>query len=105
VCGIGGSYAGRTLPGDLTLALEVGPSEAEYGTTVGGGPVVGYSGAQCVYDKGVADQMMGVATELDLSPQGRGAWRVCVGRVACEGDGRVAAGGAVVPADAEHAWL
>jgi putative aminopeptidase FrvX len=67
--GIGGSYASRTLPGDLTLALEVGPTEAEYGTTVGGGPIVGYSDAQCVYDKGVADQLMSVATELDLSPQ------------------------------------
>jgi putative aminopeptidase FrvX len=67
--GIGGSYAGRTLPGDLTLALEVGPTEAEYGTTVGGGPIVGYSDAQCVYDKNVADQLMSVATELGLQPQ------------------------------------
>ena len=67
--GIGGSYASRTLPGELTLALEVGPTEAEYGTTVGGGPIVGYSDAQCVYDKDVADQLMSVATELDLSPQ------------------------------------
>ena len=67
--GIGGSYASRTLPGDLTLALEVGPPEAEYGTTVGGGPIVGCSDAQCVYGKGVADQLMSVATELDLSPQ------------------------------------
>jgi len=67
--GIGGSYACRTLPGELTLALEVGPTEAEYGTAVGGGPIVGYSDAQCVYDKAVADQLMSVATELDLSPQ------------------------------------
>ena len=67
--GIGGSYASRTLPGELTLALEVGPTEAEYGTAVGGGPIVGYSDAQCVYDKAVADQLMSVATELDLSPQ------------------------------------
>jgi putative aminopeptidase FrvX len=67
--GIGGSYASRNLPGDLTLALEVGPTAAEYGTTVGGGPIVGYSDAQCVYDKDVADQLMSVATELDLAPQ------------------------------------
>jgi putative aminopeptidase FrvX len=67
--GIGGSYASRTLPGDVTLALEVGPAEAEYGTTVGGGPIVGYSDAQCVYDKGIADQLVSVATELDLRPQ------------------------------------
>lgn len=67
--GIGGSYASRTLPGNLTLALEVGPTEAEYGTTVGGGPVIGYSDAQCVYDKDVADQLISIATELGLSPQ------------------------------------
>jgi len=67
--GIGGSYASRSLPGDLTLALEVGPAEAEYGTTVGGGPIVGYSDAQCVYDKEIADQLMSVATELELTPQ------------------------------------
>jgi putative aminopeptidase FrvX len=67
--GIGGSYASRVLPGDLTLALEVGPTEAEYGTTVGGGPIVGYSDAQCIYDKDVADQLMSAATELGLAPQ------------------------------------
>jgi putative aminopeptidase FrvX len=67
--GIGGSYASKHLPGDVTLALEVGPAEAEYGTTVGGGLIVGYSDAQCVYDKDIADQLMSVATELDLTPQ------------------------------------
>ena len=67
--GIGGSYASRTLPGDLTLALEVGPAEAEYGTTVAGGPIVGYSDAQCVYDKDVADRLIDIATKLGLSPQ------------------------------------
>ncbi len=67
--GIGGSYGSRTLPGDLTLALEVGPTEAEYGTTVGGGPIVGYSDAQCVYDKDVADELFSVATDLGLAPQ------------------------------------
>jgi len=69
VGGIGGSHASRALPGNLTLALEVGPTEAEYATTVGGGPIVGYSDAQCVYDKNVADQLMDVATELGLAPQ------------------------------------
>ncbi|HET7668518.1 MAG TPA: M20/M25/M40 family metallo-hydrolase [Mycobacterium sp.] len=67
--GIGGSHASRALPGELTLALEVGPTEAEYGTTVGGGPIVGYSDAMCVYDKDVADQLMDVATGLGLHPQ------------------------------------
>ncbi|MGE2690484.1 M42 family metallopeptidase [Mycolicibacterium pulveris] len=67
--GVGGSWASRTLPGDLTLALEVGPTEAEYSTTVSGGPIVGYSDAQCVYDKDVADTLMGVGLDLGLQPQ------------------------------------
>jgi putative aminopeptidase FrvX len=67
--GVGGSYASRELPGDLTIALEVGPTESEYGTTIGGGPIVAYSDAQCVYDKNVADQLMKIASKLGLSPQ------------------------------------
>jgi putative aminopeptidase FrvX len=67
--GVGGSYASRNLPGDLTVALEVGPTEAEYGTAVAGGPIVGYSDALCIYDKDVADRLMAIARELDSSPQ------------------------------------
>jgi putative aminopeptidase FrvX len=67
--GVGGSYASRTLPGDLTLAVEVGPTEQEYGTTVGGGPIVAYSDAQGVYDKAVADRLLAIATEFDMAPQ------------------------------------
>lgn len=67
--GVGGSYASRTLPGELTLAVEVGPTEAEYGTTCNGGPIIAYSDAQCVYDKDVADALMAIATQQGLSPQ------------------------------------
>lgn len=67
--GVGGTYASRHLPGELTIAVEVGPTEAEYGTTVGGGPIVAYSDALCVYDKEVADALMDVASKLGLSPQ------------------------------------
>ncbi|OBI83245.1 M42 family metallopeptidase [Mycobacterium asiaticum] len=69
VGGIGGSYASATLPGTLTLALEVGPTEQEYSTSVAGGPIVGYSDAQCVYDKGVADRLMKIARDRGLAPQ------------------------------------
>ena len=67
--GVGGSYASATLPGTLTLALEVGPTEREYDTSVTGGPIVGYSDALCVYDKEVADRLMRIATERGLAPQ------------------------------------
>lgn len=67
--GVGGSYASATLPGTLTMALEVGPTEQEYATSVAGGPIVGYSDALCVYDKDVADQLMKIATDRGLEPQ------------------------------------
>ncbi|WP_156686532.1 M20/M25/M40 family metallo-hydrolase [Mycobacterium sp. Marseille-P9652] len=67
--GVGGTYASATLPGSLTLALEVGPTEQEYATTVSGGPIVGYSDALCIYDKDVADRLMQIATDRGLSPQ------------------------------------
>lgn len=67
--GVGGAYASRTLPGDVTLAVEVGPTEAEYGTTCAGGPIIGYSDALCVYDKAIADRLMDIASALDLHPQ------------------------------------
>ncbi len=67
--GIGGTYASRTLPGEITLALEVGPpTEQEYSTSVTGGPIVGYSDQQSIYDKSVADRLMDIATELGFSP-------------------------------------
>lgn len=67
--GVGGSYASASLPGRLTLALEVGPTEEEYGTSVTGGPIVGYSDALCVYDKEVADRLMRIAADRGLAPQ------------------------------------
>lgn len=67
--GVGGTYASRTLPGDLTVALEVGPTESEYATTCSGGPIVAYSDAECVYDKTIADSLMTVAAECGHSPQ------------------------------------
>ncbi|GFG50509.1 peptidase M42 [Mycolicibacterium agri] len=69
VGGIGGAYAARTLPGDLILALEVGPTEGEYETSVSGGPIVAYSDAMCIYDKPVADRLMDIGEKLGLSPQ------------------------------------
>jgi putative aminopeptidase FrvX len=67
--GVGGSYASAALPGTLTLALEVGPTEQEYATTVTGGPIVGYSDASCVYDKDIADRLITIANDRGLAPR------------------------------------
>ena len=53
----------------MTLALEVGPTEEEYATTVGGGPIVAYGDAESVYDKKIADQLIRIAEKLGMSPQ------------------------------------
>ena len=65
----GGVYAARTLPDGITVAVEVGPTEQEYGTSVHGGPIVAYSDALTVYDKTLADRLMDAAKRQSLSPQ------------------------------------
>ncbi|MGR7024309.1 hypothetical protein [Geodermatophilus sp. URMC 62] len=67
--GIGALHASRTLPGDLTLALDVGPAEAEYQVTVDGGPVVAYADDAVVHDREVADALVDIGRELGLDPQ------------------------------------
>ena len=67
--GIGATYASRTLPGDITLALDIGPAEPEYAVEVDGGPVVVYADDSAVYDKTVADHLLALGRELGLEPQ------------------------------------
>ncbi|WP_395308634.1 M20/M25/M40 family metallo-hydrolase [Mycobacterium sp. AMU20-3851] len=65
----GGTYASRTLPAGITLAVEVGPTEAEYGTSVHGGPIVAYSDAMTIYDKTIADRLMDIVEQQGLTAQ------------------------------------
>ncbi len=67
--GIGAAYASRTLPGDVTLALDVGPAEAEYDVPADSGPVIAYADDAVVYDKGIADRLLAVGRELGLDPR------------------------------------
>ncbi|WP_432498921.1 M20/M25/M40 family metallo-hydrolase [Kineococcus auxinigenes] len=66
--GVGASYASRTLPGEVTLALEVGPAEPEYGTVVDSGPIVVYADAGAVYDTTTADHLLRLGQRLGLAP-------------------------------------
>ncbi len=67
--GIGATYAGRTLPGDLTVALDVGPAEAEHQVSLGGGPGVASADDAVVHDRAVADALVDVGRELGPDPQ------------------------------------
>lgn len=66
--GVGATYAARTLPGDITLALDVGPAEAEYAVPLDSGPVVAYADDAVVYDKPLADHLLALGRELGLAP-------------------------------------
>jgi len=65
----GAAYAARTLPGDTTLALDVGPATAEYGIQLGPAPVVVYGDRVGLYDKGVSDRLLACGRALGLDPQ------------------------------------
>ncbi len=67
--GIGATYASRTLPGDVTLALDVAPTEAEYQTTASADPVIAYGDSAVLYDKPIADRLVALGQELGMSPQ------------------------------------
>jgi putative aminopeptidase FrvX len=66
--GIGAGFASRTLPGDVTLALDVGPAEAEFRVDIGDGPVVAYADDAVVYDKAIADRLLALGTEIGVDP-------------------------------------
>jgi putative aminopeptidase FrvX len=67
--GVGATYASRVLPGDVTLAIDVAPTEPEYQTTVSEHPVVAYADTAALYDKAIADRLVAVGRELGLVPQ------------------------------------
>jgi putative aminopeptidase FrvX len=67
--GIGASYASRTLPGDVTLALDVGPAEAEYQVDVDSGPVIAYADDLVVYDTAISEHLLALGRELELNPR------------------------------------
>ncbi|MGZ4642309.1 MAG: M42 family metallopeptidase [Blastococcus sp.] len=67
--GLGAAHASRTLPGDITLALDIGPVEAEYQVPADSGPVIAYADDAVVYDKQLSDHLMALGRELDLAPR------------------------------------
>ncbi|RBY97037.1 peptidase M42 [Blastococcus sp. TF02-8] len=67
--GIGATWASRALPGDITLALDVGPAEAEYQVGADSGPVIAYADDAVVYDKAISDHLLALGRELGLSPR------------------------------------
>lgn len=65
----GASYAARTLPGALTLAIDVGPVAKEYQTTLSPSPIIVYQDGVALYHKPTADHLMKWGHTLKLNPQ------------------------------------
>lgn len=67
----GGSsaYASRTLPGDVSLAVDVGPVDKEYGTELNDQPIVVYRDGRTVYTKALCDRLLQLGREMGLAPQ------------------------------------
>jgi putative aminopeptidase FrvX len=67
--GVGAAYAARTLPGDITVAVEVGPVAAEYGTAFCDDPIIGYGDTRSLYSRSLADALRAHARRLGQHPQ------------------------------------
>lgn len=65
----GAMYASRTLPGDIALALDVGPAAKEYNIDLTPEPIVVYGDASGLYDKAVSDRLLACGRTLGMSPQ------------------------------------
>ena len=65
----GASYAARTLPGEITLAIDVGPVALEYQTVLSADPIIVYQDGVGIYDKKIADRLAQIAERLKLKPQ------------------------------------
>ena len=62
-------YAAGTLPGELSLAVDVAPvSPDEYGNEVDPYPTIGYRDDYAVYTKEVADALVAHALDLEMLP-------------------------------------
>lgn len=67
--GCGAAFAARDLPGDTSIALDVGPAAAEYGLELNDQPIIVYGDAATVYHKPLSDHMFASARALKLRPQ------------------------------------
>jgi putative aminopeptidase FrvX len=65
----GACYASRLLPGDISIAIDVGPVAKEYQTVLNDEPIVVYQDGVSVYDKAVSDRLVSLGKKLKFHPQ------------------------------------
>ncbi|BCG25366.1 hypothetical protein TUM18999_35570 [Pseudomonas tohonis] len=65
----GAMYAARALPGDTTIAVEVGPVMAEYGTRLCADPIISTGDMKAYYTRAVAEQLQRAGERCGYDPQ------------------------------------
>jgi len=65
----GACYASRTLPGNITIAIDVGPVAQEYQTVLTPDPIIVYQDAVSIYDKAMSDHLVNIGKKQGLHPQ------------------------------------
>lgn len=72
---LGACYAARTLPGDISLAIDVGPVAKEYQIELTDNPIIVYKDSRITYDKKLSDQLFALSQALGQKPKA-----ACFGR-------------------------
>ena len=65
----GALFAARRLPGDISIAVEVGPTVAEYGTRLCRDPIVNSGDSKGYYSRHVTDRLLPAAERCQYQPQ------------------------------------
>ena len=65
----GACYASRTLPGDISIAIDVGPVAQEYQTILDANPIIVYRDTAACYDKSLSDHLVSLGKKLNFNPQ------------------------------------
>lgn len=65
----GAKFASRTIPGTLTIGLEVGPAEKEYSVDFNASPIIVYRDEEALYDRRVANHFLDLADSIGLHVQ------------------------------------
>ncbi|WP_411380297.1 M42 family peptidase [Pseudomonas sp. MPB26] len=68
-CNAGAMYASATLPGDTTIAVEVGPVMAEYGTQLSINPIINTGDEKGYYTRTVVASLAAAAERCGYTPQ------------------------------------
>ncbi|VFT63729.1 cellulase [Pseudomonas aeruginosa] len=98
----GALFAARRLPGDISIAVEVGPTVAEYGTRLCRDPIVNSGDSKGYYSRHITDRLLRAAETLPVPAAGGAAGGLRLGRQRAAEPRRGRAGRLHRHSDREH---